>query len=437
MNMLRNLCFLIVFFTIIIGCENEKFKLIEPELQHSTDTLIFNDTETKSFYLYTKPESNGKYEIISYPNWVKIDPLSGSFNNGICKVKITSKVYSNDAGIYTGSLIIVSTSGRDTIFLKREVDKEYFKDLIEKKHRIATDVVDAEYIRNKNLLAYISSKTPRLNIYNPTNDSINSISLTYIPTCLSVSPSGETVAIGHDGHITIVRLESLQVVKVIDMSCNANDIILSSNNWVYVFPEEDQWVTIRCVDLKTNTEYRSSYSISENSIAKLHPSGKYFYVSKNGTIEKFDFVNNMPRYLYSSDFPGYNFWFSDDGLRIFSDHQTVFKTSEDPKSDLFYNGKISTSRETINWLNYSNVSDKLFVIYGYPYLHIYDGISLILTKSIPLESFLLPNGIGGKEFYQPYSAFVFSHTIKNEIYVITKSTVPFEENVWAIEKINY
>ncbi|MDZ7778184.1 MAG: hypothetical protein U5L09_22455 [Bacteroidales bacterium] len=104
--------------------------------------------------------------------------------------------------------------------------------------------------------------------------------MTYIPTCLSISPDGETAAVGHDGQITLVDLDPLSIVKTTSVSRQAFDIVLSSENWAYVFPEKDQWEKIRCVDLDTEIETESTGNlIYENTRARLHPSGKYIYTA--------------------------------------------------------------------------------------------------------------------------------------------------------------
>ena len=100
------------------GCEKEKTVLIEPEIILSSDTLIFNEIETKTLYISTKPSSIGEFQVISYPDWVSIYPESGFFYNDIQEISITSNIDKSKPSLYSGELVIMSTFGTDSVVLR-------------------------------------------------------------------------------------------------------------------------------------------------------------------------------------------------------------------------------------------------------------------------------------------------------------------------------
>lgn len=640
MNPIKILIFVLSLIFIIISCEKEKIVekevLTEPQLIVSADTLIFNNEEAKELFLSTKPAAESEFQIISSPDWVKVNPESGIIKSDIKEISITSIFSGMEAGVFSDELIIMSTSGNDTvkligllgeqllystpdpihfsvsnnsksfilknlgsvtinysltassnyidfktqsgeilvgkqkeitINLNREVmetgsflseiylkinevtetivvktdnlplytfpdsikfstfsDSEkliiknkgsvslsynlsasdsyidlpsesgevlvgeqkeilvnvnkasletgsFFSEIYininevedtvavlvesfkEQKHYLSSDVVDAEYVKSTNLLVYVSSSPSQLNIFNTKSDSLETISLIYVPTCLSIAPDGETVVVGHDGHITLVDLNLKSVIKTTNVSCQAFDIVLSSENWAYVFPEEDQWEKIRCIDLDTEIEKESTGNqIYENTRARLHPSGKYIYTAEDD-LEKFDITSGTANYLYDSpyhyDYPiNNNLWFSEDGIRIFTEGGSVFITSEIENTDLLYNGTISIGGQYYNkmvWLDHSGLSDNLFVLKtgdGYnepntPNVSIYNATNLVFKEKIELEKFLVLDSFGGGTFYNPEPYFVFSNSSLKEIYVLSKANGSGLLYEWAIEKVSY
>ena len=111
---------IIGFLITFISCEKEKIIekeiLIEPQLIASTDTLIFNEEESKALHLSTVPSSNTEYQITSFPNWIGVYPTSGEIINDIAEITVSSNFSSAEPGVYNEKLIIMSTAGIDTIY---------------------------------------------------------------------------------------------------------------------------------------------------------------------------------------------------------------------------------------------------------------------------------------------------------------------------------
>lgn len=317
------------------------------------------------------------------------------------------------------------------------------------------DVMDAEYSKVKDQLVFVSANPSKVSIYNPSTASIENIPLLYTPTCISISQDGETAVIGHDGHITYVNLKTKSIIKTYGASCYALDIVLGNNKWAYVFPKENQWTNIRCINMNLSTDneaYSTGGSIYAGTKARLHPSGKFIYGADNGLspsdIEKYDIQNGVANMLYDSPYHGDypmngNLWFSEDGNRIFTRGKTVLKTSEFKSTDMYYNGSLNTD-SNIEWLEHSDVKNNLFVIINTgdiwtvtrsPYIYTYNSTNLSFKNKIELEKYQVPTNTGGFTYYNAEPYFVFSNSTGNNMFILTKAKGSGLVNEWAIQKI--
>lgn len=318
------------------------------------------------------------------------------------------------------------------------------------------DVMDAEYSKVKDQLVFVSANPSKVTIYNSSTASIESIPLLYTPTCISISQDGETAVVGHDGHITYVNLKTKSIIKTYGVSCYALDIVLANNKWAYVFPKENQWTYIRCINTNISTdneELSTSGQIYAGTKAKLHSSGKFIYGANNGLspsdIEKYDIQNGVANKIYDSPYHGDypmngNLWFSEDGVRIFTRGKTVLKTSEIKNQDMIYNGKINTdSNVNIEWLDYSSDKNNLYVILNTgdvwtltrsSYIYIYDSTNLTFKNKFETERYQVQNNTGGATYYDAEPYYVFSNSTGNNVFILTKAKGSGLVNEWAIQK---
>lgn len=327
----------------------------------------------------------------------------------------------------------------------------------EQKLIVTGDVMDAEYSKVKDQLVFVSANPSKVTIFNPNTSSVDNIPLLYTPTCISISQDGETAVVGHDGHISYINLKTKSIIKTYSASCYALDIVLANNNWAYVFPKENQWENIRCINMNLSADNEANStggSIYAGTKARLHPSGKSIYGADNGLspsdIEKYDIQNGVANAIYDSPYHGDypmngNLWFSEDGNRIFTRGKTVLKTSETQSVDMIYNGKINTdSYANIEWLDHSTNKNNLYVILTNgdvwtnkkaPFIYIYNSTNLNFKNKIELEKYSVPNSTSGTTFYDAEPFFVFSNSIGNNIIVITKAMGSGLVNEWGIQKI--
>ena len=322
---------------------------------------------------------------------------------------------------------------------------------------LKTNVIDAEYSKNKESIVYISSNPSILTLFNTSTEQSESISLNYTPTCVSVAQDGETAVVGHNGHITYVNLISKSIINSYSISCNALDIVLGNNKWAYVFPKDGQWTYIRSINLNLsydNESNRTIYNqIHEGTLGRLHPSGNYIYSANDlspSTIKKVYIPNGDITNTYESKFEGGysthpNIWFSEDGRRVFSEKKIVLKTSDINSLDMSYNGKIEPNVNSfIKWLDFSTLKNSIYVIafegdYSYqkiiPYIFTYDASNLVFKKKLELEKIFLSDDKGGGTNYTSEPNFVFSNSLENRLYALTKVVRQDVIDQWAIQKI--
>lgn len=329
--------------------------------------------------------------------------------------------------------------------------------IIEKKLMLPNDVVDAEYAKATDLLVYVAGDAT-LNIYHPDTKEISAVALSYIPTCVSVSPDGTKAVVGHDSHVTYVDLLTETVLTVNDVSCNALDIVLTNDGWVYVFPTQDQWTTIRCINVTTpyalETEHTGN-NIYAGTKAKLHPSGKYVYGADNNLspsdIEKYNIQNGTAQYLYDSPYHGDyamngDLWFEESGERLFTRAGTVFKTSEIQSLDMIYNGTITLegNYRTVAWLDQLDLKKELYLVLQedswfnepiIPYVYVYNSDNLTYITKRRLEDYSVVNG---EEivFYEAKPYFVFARSNGTQLYVITKAVGSGLAHEWAVQIVD-
>jgi hypothetical protein len=412
-----------------------------------TNKLFYPIGEDEAImHIHNQGNTTLDYAITSSTTFVSLSSSSGQLSM-LGNTDITVTIDRENLLTETNPALYVSIDGNvDTVPL-----------IIEKKLMLPNDVVDAEYAKATDLLVYVAGDAT-LNIYHPDTQEISAVALSYIPTCVSVSPDGTKAAVGHDSHVTYVDLLTETVLTVNDVSCNALDIVLTNDGWAYVFPTQDQWTTIRCINVTTpyalETEHTGN-NIYAGTKAKLHPSGKYVYGADNNVspsdIEKYNIQNGTAQYLYDSPYHGDyamngDLWFEESGERLFTRAGTVFKTSEIQSLDMIYNGTITLegNYRTVAWLDQLDLKKELYLVLQedswynepiIPYVYVYNSDNLTYITKRRLEDYSVVNGEEIVLFEaKPY--FVFAHSNGTRLYVITKAVGSGLSHEWAIQIVD-
>lgn len=223
---------------------------------------------------------------------------------------------------------------------------------------LSHNVIDSEYSQALEAIVMVSSWPDNaLYVYDTTSASEKKFPLHRAPTAVSIAPDGLSAAVGHDGMVTWVNLNSLisgsaPSSKTLNISTVAFDIALDQWQRVHVIPSTSQWSSLHSVDVATNTESTVGWLLNGGSHGRLHPSGRALYTADNGLspsdIARWNLTSTGASYVGDSPYHGDygmcgDLWFSEDGLNIFTACGNVFTASDDRSQDMRYTGSMSLS----------------------------------------------------------------------------------------------
>lgn len=310
------------------------------------------------------------------------------------------------------------------------------------------DVIDAEYSKSLESIVMVSAMPDNaLYLYATGSGTEYRVALSRAPTSISVSPDGRYAAVGHDARITHVDLQSVlagtPVVKPLDVSTSVFDLVLDGHGVVHALPLDDQWVSIRSVDVATNTEILSGQFIYEKARGRLHPSGDYLYTVDGesiipGDMGKYDLADSRATWMYDSPYHGdydlcSDLWLKEDGSTIYTKCGHTFRTSTTRDQDMIYSGKLELSMGSqyphrINSLSQSDASGEVLLTeydwqscfvspsgacHSHVAIYTADSLAPSTVYSLP------PISIGAGSYYQ-IGRFVFQGNGDQHRYLISQ-----------------
>jgi hypothetical protein len=286
--------------------------------------------------------------------------------------------------------------------------------------------VDAEYSKSKDRIIFVAASPNALYIYDPLTNTQEAVPLPTMPTSVSVSPSGNRAAVGHNGYVSIVDLSAKAVTATHPVTCDVLDVVLGDGDYVYAFPRVDQWESIRTIKISTGTETTSDQSIYAGTRARLHPDGRKLYGADNGLspsdIERYTIgANGTATYAYDSPYHGTyemcgDLWFEETGARIYTRCGNVFHSTDNRTTDMTYIGALGGLNGTIRYLSHSSAAGKVVVVKtNSDELRIYDTGYLNYDGSITL-----PKWVVGTTPHTPTGQFVFFNAAGTRKHVVLR-----------------
>ncbi len=419
------------------------------------DSLYFDAAHDKLDLLI---ENEGCFNInyaLSCPlDYVQFAETEGSIPPDSAKtISITVDKTTLETGFYSSDIYLKLNNIQDTVPIKIE-------QLIERKHHFHTEIIDAEYCKASGEIVFISRAGLNLVTYNPQTQESKELQLNYGSKCLSVSPDGTRAGVGHDGYFAYYDLQTMtQLGSFQTEITSVHDIILASNNWVYLFPLNSNSKTISCYNMEeeepeehinTGSQFRSI------TTARLHPSGKFLYGVSNiyitNEISKFDIQNGIADKLYTINNSynwsvAQNFWYSESGDRIYVQYRNTFKAGENEENDIIYNGRINPKgyeysvRPYITGLSHSSQENQLFIImsgkessdFNEPFLYFYDPANLAFEYKLPLERYIISPPGKEKKSCNAEPHYVFNNTDGTKVYILTKAAAESNNESWAVQ----
>jgi uncharacterized protein (TIGR03437 family) len=290
------------------------------------------------------------------------------------------------------------------------------------------NVVDAAYDKAHDKIILVSANPDELHIYDPSAKSEQTVPLALPPFCLSVRPDGLYAAVGHDGWVSYVNLQTATVEKVVQVVTDVHHIVLAGNGYIYLFPARD-WSDIYSLEVSSGT-VTGANAIYNGRVPRLYANGKYLYVGGNW-FSKWDISQGVAKIVNaSSSFSVQtcgNLWLTEDGRRAFTACAKAYTTSEIPDQDVQYNGTLSSATSVV-WANESTQQQATAVIPASntfasgtlqaddTQVQIYGDAFLGYNGAIPLPQFT----VDGKPF-AGHGRFVFWNKAATALYAIVQA----------------
>lgn len=294
------------------------------------------------------------------------------------------------------------------------------------------NVVDAEYDSILDRIVMVSKNPNQLHIYEPETASDVIVELPSSPYSVSVGPDGKFAAVGLKYNISYIDLQKGIVVDNFEIGTSeALDVVLADNGWIYPYPLMSVEISSK-IGIYSFSQIPWVYS---GGIYKLHPNRKNLYgliYEKPTSIDQIDITKGEAernRELYTSNYPVCrNFWFSNDGQKIFTACGNVFQISSNSEQSIDYLTSIKLS--PISALAHSMNNKKVLAISGstensanttFNQLFVLNDETLEVEKTVTLPSFIV-RSLLGEETYDANGRFIFVNSTGTRYYIIVEVT---------------
>lgn len=215
---------------------------------------------------------------------------------------------------------------------------------------LGVEVVDADYSPVLDVIAVLTTAPDSVAIIDPTTKLAQNVDLPLTGTSISVAPGGQSAAIGHNGYVSIVHLETA-TVETIPISAPAFDVVFGAGNYVFVLQAGNGWGEVHVVDTEAGTELPPVMAgvVNDNMMGRLHPAGADLYtiVTTSSPVDIHHFaidgseVGAPVESQYHGDYSMCgDLWISANGERILTACGTAFRAAPDQDEDLTYMGTL-------------------------------------------------------------------------------------------------
>lgn len=288
------------------------------------------------------------------------------------------------------------------------------------------NAVDAAYAKASDKIVLVSAGPDQLHIFDPADSTDQVVALSLAPLSLSVSPDGTHAAVGHDGWVSYVNLQTAQVEKFYQVVTDVSHILLAGNGYMYLFPARD-WSDIYSLQISDGSVTATS-AIYDGRVPRLHPNGKSMYLGGT-SFSKWDISNGVAK-LLSSSFGANtcgNLWVTADGRRLFTACAQAYTSSDIPAQDMQYNGTLSSAAALV-WADESAEQHATAVIPasnsgsggkispGDTQVQIYSDDFLGYQGSIPLPQFTV-----GDASFPAHGRFVFWNQTGSALFAVVQA----------------
>lgn len=289
--------------------------------------------------------------------------------------------------------------------------------------RLGFEVASADYSRTLGRLILAASSPNELHVYDPATQSDQIVALPKPVLSFSVSPGGLYAAVGHDGWVSYVNLQTASLLSVWPAETTVQGLVLSDSGYAYLFSSYD-FSALLWLNMSSGAEANTNgFELGNN--ARMHPSDAYFYNAgsppSRWTVGS-DGTPSLADESFQANLCG-NFWITQDGTRLVNACAQVLRSSTDPASDFAADGSLS-GVESIVWATHSTqqqsiaviVSDNLQGQLQDTQIQIYGDASLALAGQTTLPEF----SAGGSS-YTGHGRYLFWNAAENGLVAVEQA----------------
>jgi hypothetical protein len=289
--------------------------------------------------------------------------------------------------------------------------------------QLAYNVVASAYDNALDNIIFVAANPNELHIYNPVTQADQVVPLAAAPLSVSVRPDGAYAAVGHQGWVSYVNLQTAAVQQVFTVGADANYIVLAGNGYMYLFSDDGNLYSLL---ISTGTQSTTAASFYGNGPARLYTDDQSIYQANGSGRAKWSISagvaanDNLP---YSAPSSCGNLWIAEDGLSIVTECGSVYSASETPALDLQYLGALSNAGAVV-WAAESDVQYSTAVIPGTNYqlpandtqVQVYGDAYLNYVGSLALPQFM-----AGGSPYAGHGKFTFWNNAGTSLYVVEQA----------------
>ncbi len=263
-----------------------------------------------------------QYTALSNASWIQI--VSGAFGSGngnlawIARPNLGSTARSGTISL-----------GSQTLTISQSAAPAVAPALA----ALSYNVTDAAYSSSLDKMVTVASAPNELHIYDPVGQGDQIVPLSLPPFAISVSPDGNSAAVGHDGWVSYVNLMTA-AVTMYPIASDCHHVLLAANGYIYCFPSLT-YSNIYSVAISTGAVIATSGNYA-GRIPRMEPNDLYFYLGDNSGSSKWDITQGgIPKSIASSyGISCADYWLSQDGALYFSGCGKVYFISDTVGQDL-------------------------------------------------------------------------------------------------------
>lgn len=460
----RQLFFIGIAF-LAFACSDDFLEGKETILYTSSEPLIISSKYPQSTITLTIPEAaNHSYFIRTQPKWMKLEPLTGNFSNGVATIQYNAvePEYQTATGYYTALLVVaVDEVGYFQVEIMYGNFENGGETPTEEEGEVVNLqglVVDAAYDKNSDQLIIATKNPNQLLVVKTASNTSTVINLDKTPQCIGLSDDGKLYVGFTVAFLSVFELESYKQIKTYTLNCVPFDLALGENGWCYISPFGDNSERLRSLNLDTGDLVNSynpvPYSQFYGNAIISKVKGKPLLAATRTTVSPtgfmlFDISNGTPNDTLSYWHKDLlNFWTNNDGTRMITGRGQVYFMPEytktyDPLADFNLYGQLELSRYSIAGIDESTVKNCLFVASGNNLQEGYNQGETSIIQQFDVSGLTLQQQYfpsmkvieqdGNNVVAYHDVRYVFANSSGTRLYAVRRIAADFSRNDWSYE----